>query len=94
MGSYNAGQGHVLDAVRLTKKYGGDTEIWEGNVAKYLEAKSDKKYYNDPVVKFGYCRGSEPVNYVVKILNRYDQYKMLFAKNIKNSEDSTLITSR
>ena len=35
--------------------------------------KSDAKYYNDPVVKFGYARGKEPVGYVKKILNVYDQ---------------------
>ena len=94
LASYNVGQGHVLDAVRLTKKFGGDPEVWEDNVAKYLKAKSTKEYYNDPVVKFGYCRGSEPVNYVDKILNRYDQYKTLFAKNLEDAGDSTLITAR
>ncbi|KYG81057.1 lytic transglycosylase [Roseivirga ehrenbergii] len=94
LGSYNVGQGHVMDAVKLTKKYGGDPEVWDGNVADYLIAKSTEKYYTDPVVQFGYCRGDEPVNYVKKIFERYDQYKTLFAKNLEEQSDSTLVTSR
>ncbi|MGW8123766.1 transporter substrate-binding domain-containing protein [Roseivirga echinicomitans] len=94
LGSYNVGQGHVLDAVNLAKKYGKNPEIWDDNVAYYLVAKSTEEFYTDPVVRYGYCRGDEPVNYVKKILERYDQYKTLFAKNMKVQSDSTLITSR
>ena len=94
LGSYNVGQGHVMDAVKLAKKYGRNPEVWGGNVADYLIAKSTEKYYTDPVVQFGYCRGDEPVNYVKKILERYDQYKTLFAKNLEEQSDSTLVTSR
>ncbi len=94
LGSYNVGQGHVMDAVKLTKKYGKDPEVWDGNVAEYLIAKSTEKFYTDPVVRFGYCRGDEPVNYVKKILERYDQYKTLFAKNLEEQSDSTLVTVR
>jgi len=34
-----------------------------------------KQYSSDPVVKFGFCRGLEPVNYVSQILERFDHYK-------------------
>jgi membrane-bound lytic murein transglycosylase F len=37
--------------------------------------KSIPKYYKDPVVKYGYCRGREPVNYVETILKDYELYK-------------------
>ncbi|KYG72401.1 lytic transglycosylase [Roseivirga echinicomitans] len=94
LGSYNVGQGHVMDAVKLTKKYGKDPQVWDDNVAEYLIAKSTEKFYTDPVVRFGYCRGDEPVNYVKKILERYDQYKTLFAKNLEEQSDSTLVTAR
>lgn len=76
LASYNVGQGHVQDAARLAKKYGADPEKWE-DVAKYLRLKSKKKYYNDPVSKFGYCRGDEPVDYVADILDRYNRYLQL-----------------
>lgn len=76
LASYNVGQGHVQDAVRLTRKYGNDPGKWE-NVAEYLILKSKKKYYKDPVVQFGYCRGEEPVEYVEDILYRYNRYLQL-----------------
>lgn len=75
-GSYNVGQGHVMDAIRLTEKFGKNPEKWD-DVSFYLIQKSKSKFYNDPVVYFGYCRGTEPVNYVGDILNRYEQYKMV-----------------
>ncbi|SMG24445.1 membrane-bound lytic murein transglycosylase F [Marivirga sericea] len=77
LAAYNVGIGHMQDAIRLTKKYGGNPAKWDENVEKYLLLKSQKKYYTDPVVKYGYCRGEEPVNYVKEILERYDQYVLL-----------------
>jgi membrane-bound lytic murein transglycosylase F len=93
LAAYNVGIGHMEDAIRLTKKYGGDPSKWEGNVEKYLLLKSQKKYYNDPVVKYGYCRGAEPVKYVREILERYDQYVMLINKeqNIENNDKKPVI---
>jgi membrane-bound lytic murein transglycosylase F len=70
------GVGHVLDARALAAKYGKDPEIWE-NVEEFLLKKSQPKYFKDPVVKSGYCRGEEPVNYVKEVLNRYQQYLQL-----------------
>ncbi|MBK6266603.1 transporter substrate-binding domain-containing protein [Marivirga sp. S37H4] len=86
LGAYNVGIGHIEDARRLTKKYGGNPDVWTDNVAKYLLYKSKKRYYSDPVVKYGYCRGAEPVNYVDEILKRFKQYKQL----LKKPEDQNL----
>ena len=74
LASYNAGVGHVEDAQRLTEKYGGNPEVWE-DVAYWLLQKSTQQYSSDPVVKFGFCRGLEPVNYVSHILERFEHYK-------------------
>ena len=79
LASYNAGQGHVLDARRLARKYGKNPERWE-DVAQFLLLKAKPEYYNDPVVKSGYCRGAEPVNYVREILQRYDRYRQLVSE--------------
>ncbi len=76
LASYNAGAGHVFDARRLAEKNGEDSNSWKV-VKEYLLKLSDKKYYYDPVVRHGYCRGSEPVNYVDEILARkkiYDDF--------------------
>ena len=81
LASYNVGLGHVTDARDLAIKYGKDPLTWDGHVEYYLLKKSDPDYFNDPIVKSGYCRGEEPVNYVREILNRYEQYKQLIQDN-------------
>lgn len=73
LASYNVGHGHVQDAVRLAEKFEGQNLKWE-IVAKYLKLKSQRRYYEDPVVQYGYCRGNEPVEYVEDILSRYEHY--------------------
>ncbi|WP_010424605.1 transglycosylase SLT domain-containing protein [Anaerophaga thermohalophila] len=75
LASYNVGIGHVFDAMKLAEKYGKDPHKWENNVDYYLLHKSEPKYFNDPVVKHGYCRGEEPYHYVTEILERYEHYK-------------------
>ena len=75
LGSYNVGQGHIEDAMRLAEKYDLNKLVWDDNVAQMLLKKSIPKYYKDPVVKYGYCRGKEPVNYVTSIFNSYELYK-------------------
>ena len=74
LASYNTGAGHVEDAQRLTEKYGGDPQKWD-DVSYWLLQKSTQQYSGDEVVKFGFCRGLEPVNYVSNILERFDHYK-------------------
>jgi len=75
LASYNVGLGHVLDARRLAVKNGKDPNVWEKNVDEYILLKSNPQYYKDPVVKYGYCRGSETYNYVIEIIDRFEQYK-------------------
>lgn len=75
LASYNAGQYHVQDARKLAEKQGWDPNIWQNNVDSAMLLKSEKKYFNDPVVNYGYCRGEEPVNYVTEIFERFNYYK-------------------
>ncbi|WP_430814728.1 transglycosylase SLT domain-containing protein [Carboxylicivirga sp. RSCT41] len=75
LASYNVGPGHVEDAMRLAKKNNKNPHIWDDNVDYYLLNKSKPSFYNDPVVKYGYCRGEEPYHYVNDILERYTHYK-------------------
>ncbi len=76
LASYNAGPGHVLDAMRLAEKNGLDPHIWYGNVEIMLLNKSKPTYYKDPVVRHGYCRGKEPVFYVKDIYKYFEYYKV------------------
>lgn len=75
LAAYNAGPGHVLDAIRLAEKHGYDPQVWDDNVEKAMLMKMNKKYYRDPVVKYGYSRGRETVDYVKKIYAYYDEAK-------------------
>ena len=75
LASYNVGYGHVEDARRLAAKFGADQNRWEGHVATFLLKLSNHVYYTDEVVRNGYCRGEEPVNYVDEIFERYGHYK-------------------
>lgn len=77
LASYNVGLGHVYDAQRLATHLGLDPKIWDHNVAEALLLKSEKEYYQLPACRNGYCRGSEPYNYVKEILERYESYKHL-----------------
>jgi len=74
LASYDQGIGHVIDAKNLAAKYGLDPAKWENNVAYFMLNESQPKYYNDPIVSFGYCRGQEAYQYVQDILNRYHMY--------------------
>ena len=75
LASYNAGPGHVLDAMRLAGKNGMDPQKWDGNVAVWMLKKTEPRYYNDEDVKSGYFKGTESVNFVAEILDRYEHYK-------------------
>jgi membrane-bound lytic murein transglycosylase F len=80
LASYNAGLGHVQDACRLAEVMGKNPFLWDGHVDECLLLKSNPKYFTNPVVRYGYCRGREPYNYVKEILNRYEQYSELITQ--------------
>ena len=77
LASYNVGPGHIADARRLAKEQDLDPNKWT-SVAKVLPLLSYKKYYKK--AKHGYCRGSEPVEYVKRIVLYYDILKMRAVK--------------
>ncbi|MGB4077166.1 MAG: transporter substrate-binding domain-containing protein [Prolixibacteraceae bacterium] len=71
LASYNVGLGHVKDAQRLAAKFGKDPLKWAGHVDYYLLNKSDEKFYSDEVVRWGYCNGREPYDFVISVLRNY-----------------------
>ncbi len=75
LAAYNAGSGHVTDAIALARKYELNPRVWAENVEQAMLWKMDPEYYNDSVCTNGYCRGTEPVDYVVKVLNCYENYR-------------------
>lgn len=75
LASYNAGLGHINDAIALAGKYGKNKSVWKNNVENYILLKSNEEYFTDPVCKNGYFRGIETYNFVRDITSRYDTYK-------------------
>ena len=70
LASYNAGLGHIYDAMALAKKYGKNNLVWKDNVENFILLKSNEEYFTDPVCKNGYFRGIETFNFV-----RFESYK-------------------
>lgn len=75
LAAYNVGLGHVFDAIRLAQKHELNPQVWDKNVAEMILKKSNPEFYNDDVVHYGYCRGSEPYQYVNEIFDRFEHYK-------------------
>lgn len=73
LAAYNAGPGHVIDAIAIARKTGRDPQVWDGNVAEAMLLKSNPEYYRDPDVKFGYFRGRETYAYVSEIMDFYNK---------------------
>lgn len=73
LASYNGGFFHIRDAMALAEKYGKNKYCW-AEVREFVLGLQTPRYYNDPVVKHGYMRGSETVNYVERINARYAEY--------------------
>lgn len=70
--SYNSGLGHIYDSIALAEKTGLDPQKWTGNVGIAALLKSRPEYYNDPVVKNGYFRGRETVDFVDHVVSIYN----------------------
>jgi membrane-bound lytic murein transglycosylase F len=74
LASYNGGHFHIRDAMALTKKNGRNPYHWN-DVAEYVLKLEMPQFYRDPIVKYGYMRGSETVNYVSRIYDRWMKYR-------------------
>lgn len=75
LAAYNAGAGHVTDAMALAEKYGHNKYLWEHHVARYILLKSHEEYYQDPVCKNGYFRGAETYKFVNTVIDRAKAYQ-------------------
>lgn len=71
---YNGGFHHISDAQALARRDGKDPYRWS-DVSGYVLKLAQPQYYNDPLVKHGYMRGSETVDYVEKIQSRWGTYR-------------------
>ncbi len=73
LAAYNAGPGHVHDARHLARKLGKNPDRWFGHVEEAIQLLAKRQYARQ--ARHGYCRGSEPANYVRDIKRRYEAYQ-------------------
>lgn len=73
LAAYNAGGGHIRDAMSLTRKYGKNPKNWT-DVNEYILKLQRPEYYRDPVVRYGYMVGKETSAFVARIINYYHTY--------------------
>lgn len=78
LAGYNAGPGHVRDAMALAKKYGTNPYEWNGSVELWFLKLQERKYYIDDVCKNGFFRGLHTVRYVENV---FDFYKKTLITN-------------
>ena len=72
LAAYNAGAGHVQDGRRLARRLGLDGSLWFDNVERAMLKLAEPEHARASV--YGYVRGSEVVNYVREIHDRYRAY--------------------
>jgi membrane-bound lytic murein transglycosylase F len=72
LASYNVGHGHILDAQKIARQRNLDPNRWS-SLEEILPLLRYPKYYKK--TKNGYCRGTEAVRYVNRILTYYDILK-------------------
>lgn len=75
LAAYNAGPGHVIDAMKLAEAYNKDPYVWNNNVDYFLLHKSNPEFYRDTLIQHGYCDGRQAYDFVNNILENYSHYK-------------------
>lgn len=82
LASYNAGIGHVEDAIRLSKRLNKNPKKWFGNVEVALSKLDEHRYNSLPEVYYGYCHAIETTTYVTVILKHYQTF-LAYSKALK-----------
>ena len=78
LASYNAGYGHIQDAMQLAKKYGKNRFVWNNSVDSFLIHKSEPEFYNDSVCRNGRFTGwKETLSFVKKVRRNWKRFSKL-----------------
>lgn len=75
LASYNAGYGHVNDAINMAIELGYRPYVWEDHVEHCLRLKYEPKYYKMEVVKQGKFNGAFTINYVNEVMAAYHTFR-------------------
>ncbi|MBO7301892.1 MAG: transglycosylase SLT domain-containing protein [Bacteroidaceae bacterium] len=78
LASYNAGFGHINDAMRLARKHGKNRYKWYGNVDTFLIYKNEPEYYTDTLCRNGQFTGwKETLSFVNKVHRNWKRFSKL-----------------
>ena len=78
LASYNAGAGHINDAMRLAQKYGRNRYKWEHNVDTFLTLKSRPEYYTDSLCRNGELKDwRQTIQFVKKVRRTWNRYRKM-----------------
>ncbi|MBQ0057641.1 MAG: transglycosylase SLT domain-containing protein [Bacteroidales bacterium] len=80
LAGYNAGLGHIFDAIALADTLGYDPAVWKDNVEHCLNLKIEEHYYTMPCVRLGRFNAEVTVGYVQEVLDTYEE----FCRRVKN----------
>ncbi len=72
LAAYNVGQGHMLDARNIAREMNLDPNKWS-SLSTTLPLLTHPKHYKKAI--YGYCRGTQPIEYINKIMIYYDILK-------------------
>ncbi len=68
LAAYNIGYGHLMDGREITRRTGGNPDLWM-DVKKKLPLLRDREWHRK--TRYGFARGDEAVQYVENIRNYY-----------------------
>ena len=73
LAAYNAGEGRIEDCRALAAELGRNPDKWE-DILETIPLMSDEEYYSRACIKRGRFNGRETVDYVEKVLAKYEEY--------------------
>ena len=74
LAAYNAREGRIEDCRALASALGKNPDEWE-NIVEVMPLMSQKEYYSMECVKRGRFNAKETLNYVEKVLSKYEEYR-------------------
>ena len=89
LASYNAGAGHIGDAMNLAQKHGRPRYVWENNVDTFLILKKLPEYYTDSVCKNGsFNDWQQTLSFVKKVKRHWNRFNR---KQLQYNDSITLL---
>lgn len=81
LASYNAGAGHIGDAMNLAEKHGFPRYVWNENVDSFLILKGLPEFYTDSVCKNGsFSDWKQTLSFVKKVKRNWHRFERLQAR--------------